>query len=497
MLRPCPSLPAARRWLALASLLAPAAAGAAAERPATPPRLAFIECRLEHPGLPSFAARCAHLSVPEDPAAPAGRQIALAVALIPALDARGHRPPLFIVAGGPGQSAGDFYAAFAAAFAPTARSRDIVLVDQRGTGGSNRLVCDFPDDFGVVSPPPAELRALSAKCRAGLTGRPEFYTTSVAVRDLEAARLAMRYERIALYGISYGTRVVEHYLRRYGAHASAVVLDGVVPPDKVLGPDTPLDAERALQLMFKRCAADAGCAGAFPALEPRFRALLAALERKPQQATVPDPSTQQPRSVLFDREQFTGAIRLLNYYSVTTAMLPYLIDRASKGDFAPLAADLLIVSSHLDEQLAYGMNAAVSCAEDVPGFVGVDRAPLAGTYLGASQLDELETLCEGWPKGVVDADLFEPLHSPVPALLLSGEADPVTPPAAAERAARGLSDVLSITVAGQGHGQIATGCAPQLVADFLAAGTGRGLDASCLNAVGPVPFVLGPNGPAP
>jgi pimeloyl-ACP methyl ester carboxylesterase len=465
--------------------------------PAAPARIAFSDCRLAHEGLPSVAARCGHLSVPENPLEPAGPALSLAIAVVPALDARSHRPPLFIVAGGPGQAARDFYAAFAAAFARTALVRDIVLLDQRGTGGSNRLDCDFPDDFDFVAPPLSLIRELSAKCRAGLKGRPEYYTTSVAIQDLEAVRAAMRYERIALYGVSYGTRVVQHYLRHFPARAAAVVLDGVMQADRPLGPDTPLDAQRALDLMFARCAADPGCAAAFPELEPRFRALLAELERKPQTVSVPDPSTGAARTVNLGRQQFAGAIRLLNYYGLTTALLPFLIDRASKGEFAPIAAALLAVSSRLDEQMALGMNVAVSCTEDVPAYAGADRAALARTYLGTTQLEELTNLCAGWPPGVVDADLFAPLHSRVPALLLSGEADPVTPPSSAARAAQGFSDVLNLVLAGQGHGQINTGCAPRLLADFLAAGTTRGLDASCLKAVAADPFVLGPAGPAP
>ncbi len=475
--------------LALATGLAAAAA---------PGRLVLTECRLTPPGGgSSVPARCGHLEVPENPAAPAGRHIALAVAVIPALDARSRVPPLFVVAGGPGQSASDFYAGYAQAFGPVARSRAIVLVDQRGTGGSNALTCNFPDDFDVAAPPPEEIRALSAKCRAGLSGRPEYYTSSVAVRDLEAVRIALGVPRIALYGVSYGTRVVQHYVRHYAEHTAAVVLDGVMQPDRILGPETPLDAERALDLMFARCAATATCATAFPDLAARFHALLAELALHPRSVEVPDPSTGTKQKVVFDREQFAGAVRLLNYYSVTTALLPLFIDHAARGDYAPMAAELLLLSAHLDEQLAYGMNAAVSCAEDVPGYGATDRARLAGTYLGTGQLDELAVLCEGWPRGVVDADLFAPLHARVPALLLSGEADPVTPPASAARAALGFSDALHVVVPGQGHGQLGVGCAPYLVARFLLAGTTRGLDVSCLATVAADPFVLGPTGPAP
>ena len=491
--------------LALTALIAlplvpPAAPAAALLRiaPAAGRPIVLKECRLTPPGgAASVPARCGHLDVAEDPADPTGRRISLAVAVVPALDVRSHQPPLFVVAGGPGQSASDFYSGYFVAFAPVARTRAIVLVDQRGTGGSNRLSCDFPDDFDVVAPPPEVIRDLSRKCRERLAGRPEFYTSSVAIRDLDAVRSALGYERIALYGVSYGTRVVEHYLRHYPTHAAAVVLDGVMQPDRPLGAETPLDAERALDIMFARCQATPSCESAFPDLARRFRQVLAKLAAHPHTVSVPDPTTGAARSVVFDRQQFTGAVRLLNYYSFTTALLPLFIDRASKDDYAPLASELLLMSGNLDEQLAYGMNAAVACAEDVTDYGSVDRRALERTYLGATQLDELATLCEDWPRGVVDPDLFAPLHATVPALLLSGEADPVTPPSSAARAAQGFSDVLNIVVAGQGHGQLSVGCAPWLIARFLNAGTTHGLDASCLKSVIAEPFVLGPTGPAP
>jgi pimeloyl-ACP methyl ester carboxylesterase len=463
-----------------------------------PARLPLAECRLPHPaGLGSVPARCGTLEVAENPAEPRGRHIRLAVAVVPGLAVAPGTPPLFVVAGGPGQSARDFYAAMAGAFAPTLRTRDLVLLDQRGTGGSNALRCDFPDDFDVASPPPAVIRELAAKCRAGLPGRPEYYTTSVAVGDLDAVRAALGYPRIALYGVSYGTRVVEHYLRRHPERVAAIVLDGVLPPDRPLGTDTPLDAERALGIMFARCHRDAACDQAFPELAARFARLLVEVAAHPARVTVADPADGTPATVEFDRAQLAGAVRLLNYYTATTALLPFFIDRATHGDFAPFASQLVALGQHLGDQLAYGMNAAVSCSEDVPSYARADRARLADTYLGTAQLDELATLCEGWPRGVVDADLFAPLASDVPALLLSGEADPVTPPAAAARAAAGLRRSVSVVVRGQGHGQLAVGCAPRVIAGFLEALSTTGLDTTCLAAADADPFVVNPGGPAP
>lgn len=461
-------------------------------------RIDLTDCRLPHPaGLGSTAARCGSLDVPEDPAAPNGKRIRLRLAVVPALDRESERAPLFVISGGPGQAATDFYAAYAGAFAPTQRTRDIVLLDQRGTGRSNRLDCDFPDEFELGTQTPELIRRLSAECLRKLPGRPQFYTTSVAVRDLDAVRAALGYERIDLYGVSYGTRVVQHYARRYARHTRAVVLDGVVPPDLPLGVQTPFDAQRALDAMFARCAADAACARAFPDLAKRFDVLRGELAVKAVQLTLPDPATAQPRTLEFGAEQLTGAVRLLNYSAPTTALLPLLIDHAARGDLAPLASQLLLLGANLDAQLAYGMNAAITCTEDVPALANVDRAALARTYFGALQVDGLLAMCEGWPAGIMDAELRAPLSSTVPALVLSGEVDPVTPPGNGERAARGFRDVKHVVVTGQGHGQLAVGCTPRVIAAFLDAGTARDLDTKCLGLAAPEPFFVDAAGPTP
>jgi pimeloyl-ACP methyl ester carboxylesterase len=484
----------ARALLALLSLyLLLPAAGALAK-----PRIALSECRLPHPaGLGSVPARCGSYAVPENPAEPGGRSIRLAVAVVPAVDRRHAREPLFVVAGGPGQSAADFYAAYAGAFATVQRSHDLVLLDQRGTGGSNRLSCDFPEDFELEMPLPQRVHELSAACLKGLAGRPQYYTTSVAVRDLEAVRAALGYPRIDLYGVSYGTRVVQHYVRHHGAQTHAVVLDGVLAPDRPLGPDTPFDAQRALDLMFARCRSEPDCERAFPSLAARFAALRTELAAHPRSVSLADPADGKPRTLMFDALQLVGAVRLLNYSAQTTSLLPLFIDRAAAGDYAPFASQVLMVTQQLGNQVAYGMNAAVVCTEDLPAAAHVDRAALERTYLGAAQIDGLAALCAGWPPGVVDADLHAPLDSPVAALLLSGEADPVTPPASAERAAQGFRDSLHVVVPGQGHGQLALPCVPRVIAAFLDAGTTRGLDVSCLKRQTPAPFVIDYAGPAP
>ena len=128
---------------------------------------------------------------------------------------------------------------------------------------------------------------------------------------------------------------------------------------------------------------------------------------------------------------------------------------------------------------------------------GIDRPAIARTYQGADQLDALLEICKLWPRGPVDADLHSPLTSDIPTLLLSGEADPVTPPADAERAARGLKRHRHLILSGEGHGQVATGCVPKLMAQFLDAAAPEKLDAACLGQHSPAPFFVSMTGPAP
>ena len=460
--------------------------------------LGLHDCRLQHPaGLGSVPARCGTLQIAENPAEAAGRQLSLAVAVVPALDRPHALEPLFIVAGGPGQAASDFYAGDADAFARAQRPHDRVLVDQRGTGRSNRLGCDLPPDLQTKAPSAARLRELAAACRGRLAGRPQYYTTSVAIGDLEAVRAALGAASISLYGVSYGTRVVEHYVRRYPGHARAVVLDGALDPTLSPEPQLADNAARALALVFARCGTEHACAQAFPDPAGQFAALQRTLTGHPQRLRLPDPTSGAATELELDAAALAATVRIASYATTSAALLPFLIDRATHGDYAPLAAQLLMSSAHLDAQLAQGMNLAVSCSEDLPRVTPADRARAALTFTGPQQLQQLTALCEGWPAGIVDADLYAPLSSSVPALVLSGELDPVTPPAFGERAAASFAEHLHVVVPGQAHGQLAVGCTPRLIAAFLDAGSVRDLDVQCLRQADPAPFVIDLGGPAP
>jgi len=231
----------------------------AAEAATATAALTLTPCRLEHPArMLALPAECGSFTVPENPDQPDGRKIDLFVARVPAISIKKAPDPLFLIAGGPGTSAVDLYTSSAPPFDRVRRDRDIVLVDQRGTGRSNRLDCKYGNDNLFDRIDEVEIGPENVKCRDDLSKKSDLrmYTTSIAVRDLDAVRVALGYERINLYGGSYGTRVAQHYARRYPQATRAVILDGVINPEEVLGPAIAIDAEQALQRILARCKAD-------------------------------------------------------------------------------------------------------------------------------------------------------------------------------------------------------------------------------------------------
>jgi pimeloyl-ACP methyl ester carboxylesterase len=464
--------------------------------------LELAPCRLEHPrGLASFEARCGRLAVPENTNDPGGRRIELAVAVVPAISRQARPDPLFLLAGGPGQGARDAFVPLLGALMGVRRDRDLVLVDQRGTGLSNAMTCDFPEEAWADEEVSAQqFRSMAEDCLAALPCDPRFFTTSVAVRDLDAVRAALGYESVNLYGGSYGTRVAQHYARRFPDHARSVLLDSVVHPTLALGASMALDAEAALRGSFARCAATPACAARYPRLGAQFDALRDRLAATPVDLTLADPVQATPTATRFTAGHFALAVRMLSYSDRTASLLPLLLDEAAdRGNFAPLAAQAEMVRSELEQAIAYGMHNSVVCTEDLPFLDAdaVDRDALRSSYLGETMLEGLDAMCSVWPRGVMDPGFKEPLDSAVPALLLAGSLDPVTPPSYAAAAAEGFRDSLLVVFEGKGHIQLGQPCAQRIVRHFLDAGTARGIDASCADEVEPAPFFLSFNGSAP
>ena len=483
------------RWFA-ALLLLPAL-GVAQEA-----TLELEDCRISAgPAFQGINARCAMMERPENPDDPDGATISLKVAVIPALDLDPMPDPIVPIAGGPGQGSIEMYASLRRAFEPLRRNRDILLIDQRGTGQSSKMACPSDEEEldldGTFSE--EETIRLTEECLEKLPHDPRYFATSVAVRDIEAVRKALGYPALNIYGVSYGSRVAQHYARRFPGSTRAVIIDGVVPPDLPLGPDIALESQRAVDQLFARCAEDAACAEAFPELEAEFNALVEDLKVNPQTVSMLHPVTGRPAEVPLGHGQLAAAVRLMLYSPDSLALLPLMIHNAANGNYAPIAGAMQMTVGGMADSLAIGMHNAVLCTEDAPfyGEMNFDDARLDDTYMGGMQYESMLAMCSVWPKGFIDDDLRDLLTVDVPVLALSGDVDPITPPEYADRAIAELPNTRHIRREKLGHGLVAVGCMPELLASFVEAADVSVVDESCFKERTHImPFFIDSTGPA-
>ena len=465
--------------------------------------LLLEECRISAgPGFPGIKARCGTLERHEDPSDPASPLLALRVAVVPALSLEPEPDPFVPIAGGPGQSSIEFYSMLSHAFEHIRRTRDIVLLDQRGTGSSAKMECDMGDEVVEGQLSTEETIALTRDCLAALPYNPEFFTTSVAVLDLEALRIALEYSRLNVYGISYGTRVAQHFVRQYPDSVRSVILDGVVPPQLALGAGIAVEAQKALHNIFHRCAASPACNEQFPDIAEEFASLEVRLSDSSVAVDLPSPLTGAPDTVQFGDAELAAAVRLLSYDPRTVALMPLLIHEAANENYGPLAAQFLMIMHDVSDSIAIGMHNAVVCTEDTPFYdgVSVSRDELESTYIGPMMVEALEAICSVWPAGVLDADFKTALKTDKPVLLLSGDADPVTPPHFADLAAVDLENKKHLSGLHQGHGQAGTGCMPEVMGRFIESLSVayEELDPDeCLKRRYAMPFFLNFSGPRP
>lgn len=486
-------------WIVILLSLTACSAGIGANNnpPQSSSNVATTECQLNAKGVPlRIAAQCGTYTVYENRAKKAGRQIELNFAVIKALSRSPKPDAVFFLAGGPGQAATEAYLVVSSAFDKVHRDRDIVLVDQRGTGKLSPLGCKPMDD------PNADDEAVSkwlANCAEGLDADPTQYTTEISMGDLDEIRAALGYQTINLVGVSYGTRTAQTYLKLYPDHVRSITLDGVVPQSEVLGADVAADAERALELIFQRCTESAPCKQKFPNLASEFAQLMSQLQQSAQSVDLADPVTGEPTTVVLDYRTAATTVRLYSYAPETAALLPLLIHEAvANQNYIPFAAQSILVGKGLSDSINSGMNLSVVCAEDFPFFDTVDLQGLtANSYYGSIEIDSLRRFCNIWPHSTVDPSFKDPVQSDRPVLLLSGQADPVTPPSNAEQVAQKLSNSLQIVAPGQGHNVIMRGCIPRIFADFIEKGTIQGLDTTCVNDLKPMPFFTNSSGPTP
>ena len=433
-----------------------------------------------------------------DAAQPQGPQIDVHFVVVPAA-ARNKQPdPVFFFAGGPGQSAMSLAGQAMALFTRLNNRRDIVFIDQRGTGRSAPLAC--ADDRHLPLAEQIDMGALQQRlqrCRVALQQLPHgqlaHYTTTEAMADADAVREALGAPQVNLVGASYGTRAALEYLRQFPQHVRRLVIDGVAPPDMVLPASFGIDAQAALDATLAACEADDTCRRRHPNLRERWHALLASL---PRRVDVTDPMTGDTTPVLLDRDMLAGALRAPLYVPSLAAALPYAMAEAVEGRFTPLLGlSGATGGARGGQRIYWGMHFSVVCSEDMPllerGAASVPpTADFSRQFIGFYR-----GVCREWPRGEVPEAFYRLPQSPAPALLFSGGLDPATPPRHGARVARALgSKAQHVVVPNAGHGIMGIGCTRDVVHRFIDAATeaqALQVDASCMRNI-PRPPVFEP-----
>jgi pimeloyl-ACP methyl ester carboxylesterase len=477
----------ASRLLSAAFLLPLLAFGLATARPAAGAEALQHGCRLD--GVPE-QARCFELAVPENPAAPAGRQIQLQVAILAATEGAATEPPLFALAGGPGQAARTLAPYLLRFFDKIRRTRDLVLVDVRGTGGSNPLDCELGDPLKRTSAMMTDEEV--DRCLAELQKKADlrYYSSYHAMADIDLVRQAIGAEQIDLWGGSYGTRAAMVYQKMFPQHTRTIVLDGVAPYDVTLPAYYARDAQRALDLLFVRCGADPACREMLPEPRKTLDAIWARLEAAPAVVNLAHPRSGQPTTFTVTRELAAGTLRFLLYAAEGGSFIPFILKRAEEGDYLPLAGALISAMDSTDDTMFLGFTFSVLCSEDLP-FIDRQKADSSsrGTFLGSADLDAWIRVCERWPRTELPEGFATIPPSFVPALLLSGEVDPVVPPSWGDLALGSFKNGRHLLVPATAHNTSHVGCTGKLIESFLKKGSAEGLDASCLERVRPPSFI--------
>lgn len=434
---------------------------------------------------------CGSYEVFEDRAARAGRKIKLNLMVLPANAEKPEPDPVFLIHGGPGISAVHDFPDFGQLFR---KNRDVVIIDQRGAGGSNRLTCDFDDGVAAsfahilpldrVRPCVEELEKIADL---------RLYTTSIAMDDLDEVRSALGYDRINVWGVSYGSTAALDYLRRHADHVRTITVEGVIPPGFRAPLPFPHTVQKSMEGLFDRCAADEKCRAAFPRLRDEFQAVLDRLAKAPVvfKLTTGPPSMKEPVEITLTRDMFADFLRHNLYSPLAIAMMPSAIHSAYNGDFEPYALLCYRLSIRPNQDsLAFGMYLSILCSESFPFITDEEVARVSeGTWVGDFRIRALRQVCSAWPRANVPTSFIEPIRSDKPVLLISGELDPAAQPEYAAEAAKYLINNRHVVEHNASHVLSGT-CTNDLVMRFIEKGSAEGLDTSCVDQIKLPPFKL-------
>jgi pimeloyl-ACP methyl ester carboxylesterase len=436
-------------------------------------------------------ARCGVYDVYENRVEMRGRRIYLKVVVLPAINPKPSPNALFILAGGPGQAASDLAGFVTRTFAAVRRERDIVLVDQRGTGESNGLRCDLygrtsQEHLGDLIPIKSIESCLDKwESNSDLS----YYTTTLAMDDLDEVRAALNYEKIDIFGTSYGTRAAQVYLRQYPDRVRSMILKGITPISETIPPVIARHAQHSLNLVLDDCLKNDVCRRAFPKIKDEFTELLARFEKEGIKIELPPEKTGKAERVILSRGAFVTTLRSLLQSTSTIAQLPLFIHEAYQGDYSSWVRAALSVRRGFCQSVSTGAFLAV-LKEDLR-LIDLEEAQreAAGTFMGDYYYQQLLKSCSLIPQAVVSTGYREAVVSDVPVLLISGYLDPATPPENGEKVAANLPNSRHLVVRYGSHSF--TGLAPcvdKVMNDFITRGSIQGLDTTCVDRIPQISF---------
>jgi pimeloyl-ACP methyl ester carboxylesterase len=442
---------------------------------------------------------CGELALPLFHDRPEDEKLTVAVRVHPARSRNPDTEAVYVLVGGPGQAATEVGPMLGPVLDGVAKTRDVVFVDQRGTGRAGKsasLFCEVGGEgvagFFDAEFPEEKLRA----CLETYPYPPAAFTTEASVADLEFVRRSLGHERIHLFGLSYGTRLALSYLRRHPEPVVTAILDGVAPPSVSLASAMDRGAHEMLERTFRDCAESAACAKAYPRLAERFDAWMARHAVEEAAFDLEHPRTGERSSGVIDAQAVLSTLRTAIYSPETAALIPLTLDTLMAGDPSALMG-LAGSGEGMGRSMSLGLFLSVVCAEDM---THVDEGELAWsrgqTRFGARTHADLSRACAFWPSGKAPDDHAQPVSAATPILMLSGELDPATPARWAEEAGRHLAHSHHVVVPGAGHGTWSTSCVPGLIQGFMDDEGAGPIELGCVEGRQRSPFFVSLAGPS-
>ena len=437
--------------------------------------------------------QCGTLVTPEDYEKPDGVQIDINFVVLPAIDNSKEKLPLMFLAGGPGQAATELASHIYRGFNEIRKTRDLILIDQRGTGKSHALQCEdslevdpytsLPEDFSITD---------IEQCIAQLTGDLSQYNSENSIRDFDAVRAALDHQQVHIYGGSYGTRAGLVYMRMFPASLKSVVLDSVGPIEVPIGLFGK-SAEQSFIKLIENCQNETSCAGQYPDLAKEFSAITDKLLQAPVTVEIAHPRLGTKTAFTISNDKFISAIQMQLYSMETRSLVPLLIHQAYLGNYKPLAG--LIAQGEGGMGIYIGLHFNIVCNEDYPKISADMKVEDAdNNFAKGMSLVMVGKVCSVWPKYQPSNEFYQTVTADIPTLILSGELDPVTPASNGEKSHVNLPNSHHIISKNNAHIVASTTCGITIVNEFLEKQAPKELDESCLEEIPDESFMVGLNG---